>query len=160
MVTDWRTPTVIALCEAMRETRDYTAAPILADALEDAGCPYAETMASLRSSLIPFWQAERLVGIVYSEEIAKAVEYLDKLAVDLGEGGYPGYLPGFTYETLMNHLRRSAEGEIPPDWSGSMNWSNFTMDIEDEIWANFKTVTGLDRPRSDDYWDDTWRCAC
>jgi hypothetical protein len=34
----WRTPTVVALAGQMYESRDFTAMPILADALQDAGC--------------------------------------------------------------------------------------------------------------------------
>ncbi len=34
----WRTTTVIALARQMYDTRDFLAMPILADALEDAGC--------------------------------------------------------------------------------------------------------------------------
>ena len=34
----WRTDTVVALVEQMRRLRDYAAMPILADALQDAGC--------------------------------------------------------------------------------------------------------------------------
>lgn len=36
---DWRTSTVLALARQIYETQDYTFAPILADALTDAGCP-------------------------------------------------------------------------------------------------------------------------
>jgi hypothetical protein len=35
---EWRTSTVLALAERMGSTRDFTAMPILADALQDAGC--------------------------------------------------------------------------------------------------------------------------
>jgi len=34
----WRTPTVKQLAEAIYETKDFSRLPILADALEDAGC--------------------------------------------------------------------------------------------------------------------------
>ena len=34
----WRTDTVIALARQMYESRDFSAMPILADALQDAGC--------------------------------------------------------------------------------------------------------------------------
>ena len=34
----WRTPTVTALARGMYESRDFSAMPILADALQDAGC--------------------------------------------------------------------------------------------------------------------------
>ncbi|HUR55352.1 MAG TPA: hypothetical protein VMZ71_14560 [Gemmataceae bacterium] len=35
---DWRTSTVLALAQRMYESRDFSAMPILADALMDAGC--------------------------------------------------------------------------------------------------------------------------
>lgn len=35
---EWRTSTVLALAEQMYEARDFSAMPILADALQDAGC--------------------------------------------------------------------------------------------------------------------------
>jgi hypothetical protein len=37
----WRTPTVVALARQMYESRDFGAMPILADALQDAGCDSA-----------------------------------------------------------------------------------------------------------------------
>ncbi|AWM42440.1 hypothetical protein C1280_29445 [Gemmata obscuriglobus] len=37
-VPAWRTDTVTALAKQMYETRDFAAMPILADALQDAGC--------------------------------------------------------------------------------------------------------------------------
>ena len=36
--TEWRTPTVTALARQMYDSRDFGAMPILADALQDAGC--------------------------------------------------------------------------------------------------------------------------
>ncbi len=36
--SDWRTSTTIALASQMYESRDFSAMPILADALQDAGC--------------------------------------------------------------------------------------------------------------------------
>jgi hypothetical protein len=35
---EWRTPTAVALAQQMYESRDFSAMPILADALQDAGC--------------------------------------------------------------------------------------------------------------------------
>ncbi|MCE9566334.1 MAG: hypothetical protein K8U57_30285 [Planctomycetes bacterium] len=36
--TEWGTSTVLALARQMYESRDFSAMPILADALQDAGC--------------------------------------------------------------------------------------------------------------------------
>ncbi len=35
---EWRTDTVLGLARQMYESRDFSAMPILADALQDAGC--------------------------------------------------------------------------------------------------------------------------
>ncbi|MGL5097576.1 MAG: hypothetical protein ACRDD1_18460, partial [Planctomycetia bacterium] len=37
-LSPWRTPLVVELAEAIYQTRDYGLMPVLADALEEAGC--------------------------------------------------------------------------------------------------------------------------
>jgi hypothetical protein len=46
----WRTETVVALARGMDESRDFAALPVLADALEDAGCADAELLAHCRGA--------------------------------------------------------------------------------------------------------------
>jgi hypothetical protein len=41
---DWRTSTAAALAQHMYDSRDFSAMPILADALQDAGCENAEVL--------------------------------------------------------------------------------------------------------------------
>ncbi len=41
---DWRTDTVLTLARQMYESRDFSAMPILADALQDAGCDNADIL--------------------------------------------------------------------------------------------------------------------
>src|SRR5262249_49403122 len=38
VLSDWRTPTVLGLAARVYDTRDFALLPVLADALEDAGC--------------------------------------------------------------------------------------------------------------------------
>ncbi len=45
----WRTPTVTALAAAALADRDHSHLPVLADALEDAGCDAAELLSHARS---------------------------------------------------------------------------------------------------------------
>jgi hypothetical protein len=40
----WQTSTVTALAQRMYESRDFSAMPILADALQDAGCDHPDTL--------------------------------------------------------------------------------------------------------------------
>ncbi len=44
----WRTDTVLALARGMYESRDYSAMPVLADALQDAGCEDDEVLSHCR----------------------------------------------------------------------------------------------------------------
>lgn len=45
---EWRTSTVLALAHQMYESRDFSAMPILADALQDAGCDNDDVLAHCR----------------------------------------------------------------------------------------------------------------
>ncbi|AWM42139.1 hypothetical protein C1280_05165 [Gemmata obscuriglobus] len=45
---EWRISTAIALAREMYDTRDFSAMPILADALQDAGCDNADILAHCR----------------------------------------------------------------------------------------------------------------
>ena len=47
---DWRTDTAVALARRMYESRDFTAMPILADALQDAGCDRDDILAHCRDA--------------------------------------------------------------------------------------------------------------
>lgn len=46
---DWRTTTAVLLAKQMYESRDFTAMPILADALQDAGCDDEDVLSHCRS---------------------------------------------------------------------------------------------------------------
>src|SRR5262249_13712499 len=48
VAADWRTPTVISLARQMYESRDFSALPILADALQEAGCDKTDVLAHCR----------------------------------------------------------------------------------------------------------------
>ena len=45
---NWRTSTVVALTRGMYESRDFSIMPVLADALQDAGCEHEEIIAHCR----------------------------------------------------------------------------------------------------------------
>jgi hypothetical protein len=163
MKPEWRTSTVVGICERIRETEDYSACPILADALQDAGCDDEGLLAELRdcSSLI---QEERLVSLVYSEKTAEAVQRIDGFVVELGEGGYPGNLPAMTYETLMDAARKYVKDpNSNPLGAGSMNWSNATAEPEVEIqfWKDFELVSGIKTEFQNQEWGtEMFNCHC
>lgn len=41
---EWRTSTAVAIAQQMYESRDFSAMPILADAIQDAGCDNADIL--------------------------------------------------------------------------------------------------------------------
>ena len=45
---EWRTDTALAIARQMYESRDFSAMPILADALQDAGCDNARILSHCR----------------------------------------------------------------------------------------------------------------
>jgi hypothetical protein len=47
---DWRTDTAIALARTMYEAREFSAMPILADALQDAGCDNTDILSHCRDA--------------------------------------------------------------------------------------------------------------
>lgn len=47
---DWRTDTAVLLARQMYESRDFSAMPILADALQDAGCTNEDILSHCRDS--------------------------------------------------------------------------------------------------------------
>ena len=53
LAPDWRTSTVVALARQMYEARDFSFMPILADALQDAGCEHADILAHCRDPDAP-----------------------------------------------------------------------------------------------------------
>jgi hypothetical protein len=44
----WRTDTAVSLARTMYDARDFSAMPILADALQDAGCDHDDILAHCR----------------------------------------------------------------------------------------------------------------
>ncbi|MBY0461211.1 MAG: hypothetical protein K2V38_28135 [Gemmataceae bacterium] len=47
---DWRTESAVLLARGMYESRDFGAMPILADALQDAGCDNGDILAHRREA--------------------------------------------------------------------------------------------------------------
>jgi hypothetical protein len=62
----WRTDTAVAVARQMYDSRDFGAMPILADALQDAGCEDAEVLAHCRAAKHPHvrgcWVVDLVLG--------------------------------------------------------------------------------------------------
>jgi hypothetical protein len=62
----WRTSTVVAVTRGMYESRDFSAMPILADALQDAGCTSDDILDHCRDPKQPHvrgcWVVDLVLG--------------------------------------------------------------------------------------------------
>ena len=144
----WRTPTVVSICEAIKQTEDYTALPILADALDDADYPDQWVLKGLRSGVMNPIEAQRLIALLHSEESAQAVKKIDELAEQMGarlfenegDNEYDAPKPT-TYERLMRIGNRyiTADGsyaayttelgsrELEYDWNPEEFWKAYCL---------------------------------
>ena len=62
---NWRTSTTVALAAQMYDSRDFSAMPILADALEDAGCDHPDILDHCRGTsphVRGCWVADLVLG--------------------------------------------------------------------------------------------------
>ncbi|HJZ58209.1 MAG TPA: hypothetical protein VKE74_24920 [Gemmataceae bacterium] len=63
---EWRTSTVVQLAQPMYESKDFGPMPILADALQDAGCENDDILAHCRQTDTPHvrgcWVVDRVLG--------------------------------------------------------------------------------------------------
>lgn len=142
MNPQWRTTTVRALCRRMLDTRQFDVMPILADALEEAGYDDSELLALCRSAEVKPVAAERAVNLVYSDETAAAVRWLETFAYDIRYGS--GF---YTYEYIVQ-----AGHEAIRDgyycW-GTDEGADFFRDSDEnrrEFFRNWSLVTGVDVP--------------
>lgn len=65
---DWRTDTTLALARQMYESRDFGAMPILADALQDAGCENDDILAHCRDANATHVRGCWVVDLVLGKE--------------------------------------------------------------------------------------------
>jgi hypothetical protein len=156
MSPEWRTSVVVALCRRMLDARAYDALPILADALEEAGCTDAELLAACRGPELPPVQAERVVNLVYSEETAAAVRWLEQFVRDINyrdyksdddEVGTPSDDDPHTYEYVIQAGRQGVEeGDM---YFATDAGADFFRDGEDNrraFFRNWSLVTGVAVP--------------
>jgi hypothetical protein len=64
----WRTDTAVSLARTMYESRDFSATPILADALQDAGCDNHDILNHCRDTSAPHVRGCWVVDLVLGKE--------------------------------------------------------------------------------------------
>jgi hypothetical protein len=155
MIPQWRTTTVLALCRRMLDTREFDALPILGDALEDAGCDDGDLLALCRSPDLKPLSAERTVNLVYSDETAAAVHWLERFRRDISYEGDP---PMYAYEDIVQAGHQAVSDGYC--WATDDGAEFFYVRANRrEFFRNWSLVTGVAVP--DEVQDSIeFRCAC
>lgn len=168
MKPEWRTDTVVAICKTIRQDQDFSACPILADALEDAGCDDPELLTNLRQPSGDYVTDSCLVAAVLSPDANAAVLGITALAEELGDSdGYGGdensVVQEMTFRVLMEAALDSLDGGYGITQYGSESWRDHMNKYRyEEFWKNFEILTGR-KPKGeeDDWWDTHFiGCSC
>lgn len=148
------------LCGTIRQTGDYSLLPVLADQLDKGNYEDAETITALRDPTLDPIEAQRYVALLYSDETAAAVRWIEEFADGLRDDPYAddegtGELSDeVCYTWLMEAAARYAADETSTYVGGRMDLSSLNMD---EFWIRYTIVTGRAAPE-DGY--APFRCAC
>ncbi|MDY3558661.1 hypothetical protein R5W23_005802 [Gemmata sp. JC673] len=155
----WRTGTVVALCRRMLDAREFDALPILADALQDAGCTDPELLTSCQDGTLSRARAERLVNLVYSDKTAAAVRWLEQFVRDIDHCDAEGN-PADTYESVVEIGRTGLDqGHIT---FVSIEGAHFFWQSDNNrraFFRNWSLVTGVAVP-DDQQARITFSCTC
>jgi hypothetical protein len=65
---EWRTDTVLPLARTMYESRDFTGMPILADALQEAGCEQPDILSHCRDTSVPHARGCWVIDLVLGKQ--------------------------------------------------------------------------------------------
>lgn len=160
----WRTTTVTDLITSMRHTADFSALPILADALEDAGYDNAAVLAELRGGPHDFATGCIATAKLLGGQLALSLQWIAHLALTLRyaeqdehdryDENPDNYSSGSplrgTGQQMSAHFliaaarRMEVENDITwqyggQSWMGAMNAHRYT-----EFWRHYAAVTGTE----------------
>lgn len=180
MKPEWRTSTVTQICAGMRQERDYSAMPILADALQDAGCDDDGLLERLRKGVSEYVEDERVVCRIFSEKTAEAVAWMEQFVRDINYDDYAEddegeEVPGsrkqsdtdpHTYEWVIQELGDVLEGggevcfgtDAGQDFFYGKDW-NRAPEKRREFYRNWSIITGREAPEAAQE-RVYFRCAC
>jgi hypothetical protein len=153
----------------MLDTREFDALPILSDALLDAGCTDDDLLTRCQDPDLKPVLAERVVNLVYSDETAAAVRWLEQFVRDINYRDYKDEddevstesdTNPHTYEYIIQAGHQGVEeGGM---YFGSDAGADFFRDSADnrrEFFRNWSLVTGVLVPEEVQE-DIGFRCAC
>jgi hypothetical protein len=166
---EWRTKTVIDLCQSMREAQDWSALPILADALQDAGCPEGELLTELRGGAKGYARSAALVACAMSAESADAVQWLEHFTRN---NDCPDFEP--VVNAATGHHYENGKSDYPDEGGGYDSYYGSENDgeylyfsgrdahaaIPAEFWNYVEAATGTRIPGADRAQSFSFSCSC
>ena len=175
----WLSSTVCDLTDVIREKRDASRLPILADALEDADCDDRELLQYLRSRdqswieyldwFIEYWQTKYGRGAEADDVlnwmsrwsrdgIDRAIEQIKCMAAAIGGPGYYDdeslIQEPMSFVELMNAAADNVRTGESMFMGANMNYEDFFH--SEEFWNSYELLTG--ETVSQRGW--FFRCAC
>jgi hypothetical protein len=146
------------ICEAMREQQDFSALPILADALDD--CGRSELATICRGQNGDDWPlATRLVAQAMGGEVEEAVKWIDEFVDDVNDPYLEGSPIGdLTYERILEILRNNVNGEWDYFSFYGFHAPDRCQTDREELWKQFFIATGL--PPDPERDDVPFSCSC
>jgi hypothetical protein len=157
---EWRTATVVELCLSMRECQDFTALPILADALQDANCDDEQLLSELRECRPGYSRNSALVACVMSEKTADAVQWLANFADAHDCPEYETLIAAATGNHKENYVENDYYSELA-DWGEKylhFNGSDAHGPIPPEFWNYVELATGVKLDQADRA--ERFSCSC
>ena len=156
----WRTETVVALCRRMLDLREYSAMPILADALQEAGCADDALLAQCQDPKLKRVEAERLANLLYSEETATAVRWLEQFGRDISYDVEDDEPPMYEYESVIDvGYDGATNGHMGFGTDAGADFFREGEENTREFFDNWSLVTGVAVPEEIRA-NLSVRCAC
>jgi hypothetical protein len=153
----------------MLDTRAFDAMPILSDALQDAGCTDEKLLRQCQDPNLKPVRAARLVNLIYSDETAAAVWWLEQFVRDINyrnykdendEVGTESDDNPHTYEYVIEAGHQGVNEGVM--YFGSDAGAGFFRESDDncrEFFRNWSLVTGVAVP--EETRDNiSYSCAC
>lgn len=131
------------LCQTIRQTKDYSLLSVLADEIDKGGPTDDEGELALRLRDRPTAiEAQRLVALLYSDETAEAVRWIENFAASLNPDGYAGEGPQPDYEFCLRAAQRWRDHERYTTQRGGEDWREVSTPTLKQFWEHVACITG------------------
>lgn len=138
---------VTDLCQTIRQTGDYSLLSVLADEIDKGGPTDEEAELALRLRDQPtVIEAQRLVALLYSDETAEAVRWIENFAAGLSPDGYEEEGPQPDYEFCLRAAQRWLDYEDYTTQRGGEDWRDVGTSTLKRFWEHVSCITGKEVP--------------